>query len=246
MATARSFLATMLAVLLTAPAALADQAPARSADPARSLHELAAGNHRYFTGSYTHASALHRQRQSLTAHQKPTAVVVGCSDSRVPPELVFDQGLGSLFVIRTAGNAVDDAAIASIEYAVEHLGVGLVIVLGHEHCGAVEAALHEQEHAGKLGRLVNRLRPALVQVPYMPGDPVHNGVHENVVHVMAQLRATHPVLAPHIHDGRLAIVGGVYSFDTGRVTFMDHDGHAMQPRLRAEKALRTDAPSRRP
>ncbi|MFN3429834.1 MAG: carbonic anhydrase, partial [Candidatus Sericytochromatia bacterium] len=102
MAIVRPLLVTLLALLLHAPVALAEHAPARPADSAATLRELAAGNHRYITGSYTHGPALHHQRQGLTAHQKPRAIVVGCSDSRVPPELVFDQGLGSLFVIRTA------------------------------------------------------------------------------------------------------------------------------------------------
>lgn len=218
----------LLATTLAAPAIASPHAsPAH--DPDRVLAELADGNHQYATRSYTHSPSLARQRSGLTTTQAPKAVVVGCSDSRVPPELVFNQGLGSLFVIRSAGSALDDATIGSIEYAVEHLGVPLVIVLGHEQCGAVKAAMHEQEHPGKLGRLVNRLRPALVQVPYTPGDRVANAVRANVIHVMAQLNASEPVLAPGAREGRIKIMGGVYSLKTGRIDFLNPDGQAIAP-----------------
>jgi carbonic anhydrase len=223
----RILAAAALAIATTATAALAS-APATH-DPEHVLSDLAAGNRQFATQSYTHAPVLTRQRAGLTTSQAPKAVVVGCSDSRVPPELVFNQGLGSLFVIRTAGGALDDAAIGSIEYAVEHLGVPLVIVLGHEQCGAVKAAMQENRETGKLQRLVDRLHPALVHVPYTPGDPVDNAVRANVVHVMAHLQATEPVLAPASRSGRIKVLGGVYSLSTGRIEFLNADGQAISP-----------------
>lgn len=223
-----AFSIAALGLALAAPSVFAEGGLAVH-DPDQVLVELAAGNHRYVSQPYSHSSSLGTQRQGLEHGQQPKAIVVGCSDSRVPPELVFDQGLGSLFVIRSAGQALDDSTIGSIEYAAEHLDVPLVIVLGHDQCGAVKAALQDMDHPGKLGRLVSRLKPALVQVPYQPGERVHNAVHANVVHVMAQLSASEPVLAERTRAGRLRIVGGIYDMHTGRVAFMHPNGVALHP-----------------
>jgi carbonic anhydrase len=138
----------------------------------------------------------------------------------VPPEIIFDQGLGDLFVIRVAGNIVDDAILGSIEYAVEHLDVALVMVLGHERCGAVEAALQEGEIAGHIGALVKAIAPAVPPASDRSGDRLDRAVRANVVRVVAQLRASHPVLAERVSGGRLRVAGARYDLDSGTVELL--------------------------
>jgi carbonic anhydrase len=187
---------------------------------------LLAGNARFAEGRARHPHEGLRRRAALTDHQSPAGIVLGCADSRVPPELVFDAGLGDLFVIRVAGNVVKEDEAGSIEYAVEHLGVPLVLVLGHERCGAVTAALGamDDEEAPELSRLLASVRPALVGLdPALPHDErIHAGVEANVRHSVARLREiierekSHHALPPG-----LRIVGGVYDLETGRVRILD-------------------------
>jgi carbonic anhydrase len=129
-----------------------------------SLASLIAGNERYAAGRAQHPRAAREDRQQLLAGQHPRAIVLACADSRVPPELVFDQGLGDLFVVRVAGEAVDAASVASIEYAIEHLGASLIVVLGHQSCGAVMAALttpHGKAGSPDLDALLDEIRPGV-------------------------------------------------------------------------------------
>ena len=152
--------------------------------------------------------------------QKPFAIVFGCVDSRVPPELVFDRGLGDVFVIRTAGQVLDDAGLGSIEFGVEELGIPLVMVLGHEKCGAVaatiEAVEHNAEAPGHIGALVEGIRPAVEQVKGQPGDLLDNAVRANVELTVRQLK-TSPILAEALETGHIKIVGARYDLDTGVV-----------------------------
>jgi carbonic anhydrase len=138
----------------------------------------------------------------------------------VAPELVFDQGFGDLFDVRVAGNIADDAVIASIEYAVEHLHAPLVVVMGHQKCGAVSAANAGGEPEGHLSALVNPILPAIEKAKTLPGDRVENAVRINVENVVAQLKASNPVLASEVSAGKLQIVGAVYSLDTGKVVWL--------------------------
>lgn len=184
------------------------------------LAELSAGNQRFVRGAPSQLRRGIDRRDQLAKGQHPFAVIVGCSDSRVPPELLFDQGLGDLFVVRIAGNVVDDAALASIEYAVEHLGAQTIVVLGHERCGAVKAVVDGGHLGGHLETLAASIRPAVEAAKLQhPSDLVDAAVVANVQRVVEQLVASKPVLAEHVHEG-LEIVGARYDLDSGIVDFM--------------------------
>ncbi|MGA9176521.1 MAG: carbonic anhydrase [Desulfobacterales bacterium] len=146
--------------------------------------------------------------------------MLSCSDSRVPPEILFDQGLGDLFVIRLAGNILDDAALASLEYAVEHLGVKYIMVLGHERCGAVEAALKGGEVPGHIGSLVKAIQPAVEKAKNQPGDLLDNAVRANITIVVQQLKSSEPILEELVKKGDLTVVGTRYDLDDGVVVIL--------------------------
>jgi carbonic anhydrase len=189
-----------------------------SADAA--LAELKAGNAHHVAHRYTHPhQTLERQRE-LASGQHPHAQVLSCADSRVPPEVVFDQGLGDLFVVRVAGNVATDSELGSLEYGALHLHVPLLVVLGHQHCGAVTAAVEGGEAEGHIASLVTLIRPAVEATKGMPGDPVDNAVKANVQMTVKKLRSS-PIFAELIAGGKLKIVGAVYSLDTGKVTWLE-------------------------
>src|SRR5436305_9248189 len=146
----------------------------------QSLSRLLAGNARFVAHKERHPDESSARRRELVSGQHPFAVILGCADSRVAPELLFDEGLGDLFVIRVAGNIADDAVLGSIEYAVEHLGSKLIVVLGHESCGAVSAAVASESASGHLSSLVTAIRPSVLATASSPGDRIHNCVVENV------------------------------------------------------------------
>src|SRR5262249_38669819 len=163
------------------------------------------------------------RRTALAKGQQPFASIMGCADSRVPPEVVFDQGLGDLFVVRVAGNVADDTAIGSLEYAATVLAVPLILVLGHSHCGAVAAALKAAPGADLspgIKSLVDAIQPAIQPVKSRPGDMLDNAVRANVVHVVQQLRSSKPTLAGLVGDGKVRIVGGHYDLATGVVEML--------------------------
>jgi len=179
------------------------------------LGELLVGNRRFFEEEQAHPRRSTTRRMEVAAGQHPTAVVVSCSDSRVPPEILFDQGLGDLFVVRTAGNVIDDTALGSIEYAVAHLGVRLVVVLGHTNCGAVGAALAGSEVEGHLGSVMKALSAAVDTVRHIEGDAHDLASRRNVELTVATLKSSEPVLAPLM--GELEIVGCYYDLDSGEI-----------------------------
>jgi carbonic anhydrase len=160
----------------------------------------------------------------LAAGQAPFAVVVGCSDSRTPPEHLFGGGLGELFVIRVAGNTVDTGALGSIEYGVAVLGAPLILVLGHSKCGAVEAAAKivtdGATFPGSIGDLVLPIVPSVLRAQKKGGDLVSAAVSENVSRVVEQLKASDAILRDPIRTGKVKVVGGVYELASGAVTFM--------------------------
>lgn len=188
---------------------------------AEALERLREGNGR-FVRNVRDSSALvgDARRAQLVDGQEPFAIVLGCSDSRVPAELVFDQGFGDLFVIRVAGNVAGDDELASLEYAAEHLSVPLIVVLGHQKCGGVTAAVQGGEAPGHLPALMKLLQPAVEKTKGAPGDAVANAVRANVEIVVGQLRASKPLLAGLASAGKMKVVGGVYSLDTGRVDWL--------------------------
>jgi carbonic anhydrase len=179
------------------------------------LEELLEGNRRFFEERGVHPRSSAMRRGEVAGGQKPFAVVVACSDSRVPPEILFDQGLGDLFVVRTAGNVVDDTALGSIEYAVAHLGVRLVVVLGHTRCGAVGAAIEGGGAEGHLASVLEALVKPVEEVRRQEGDVHDLASRRNVELIVAGLKRSEPVLASLA--GRLDVVGCYYDLDTGRV-----------------------------
>jgi carbonic anhydrase len=189
--------------------------------PDRALQELLIGNRRYASDAGHHPRQSAYRRAEVASGQHPFAVVIGCSDSRVPPEVIFDCGLGDLFVIRAAGHVLGDTDYASAQYAAEHLGVNLIVVLGHSSCGAVKAALDGMQAPGHLGVLLARLQPALAAASGQPGDPLANAVLENVRMAVARLKAEGPILPAMIAAGKLAVVGAHYDLSSGLVTLVE-------------------------
>lgn len=215
-----SFLAA-LAVLFIVPAAGSDpQHPTLS--PERALKRLRDGNARYVKHKEKHPDMSFARRRELNERgQHPYAVILGCADSRVPPELIFDEGLGDLFVIRDAGNIVDDDVLGSIEYAVEHLGVQLVLVLGHEKCGAVTAAIESDRAPGHIQKVIDSIRPAIAEARELPGDRVHNCVVANARHVAFQIKTSEPILRLAVETNRIQVVAANYNLGTGMVEILD-------------------------
>lgn len=202
--------------------AAAQDMPAAAAE---SWQRLLAGNERFASGAAEHPDQAIQRIHQVAIGQHPFAIILGCSDSRVPPEIVFDTGLGDLFVVRVAGNTADAAAIGSIEYAAEHLGASLVVVLGHQRCGAVQAALSSIDDASKapapghLDAFINPIVPAAKLARQTAGDDLlARATRENVRRVVDQLMHSDPILAESIRDKKLTIIGAVYNVDTGRVS----------------------------
>ena len=194
-----------------------------SITPELALQKLMEGNLRYAEGNASHPHQSPEQRAELISGQQPFAVILGCSDSQIPPELIFDQGLGDVFVIRTAGEVVDNASLASIEYAVDHLGVPLVMVLGHDSCGAVTAAVQGGEAEGHLGSLMDFIRPAVEQAREAgEGSDLLNGsIDNNVFNIVEALKSSQPVLSEKVEAGELMILGARYRLDSGLVEILE-------------------------
>jgi len=184
-----------------------------------SLKKLIDGNDRYVAGNLIHQNQNSQRRIEVAKKQKPFAIILTCSDSRVPPEIIFDQGIGDLFVIRTAGNVVDNVALGSIEYAAEHLGVPLLVVLGHERCGAVEATVKGGEAAGHIKSIVSLIARAVDKVLPQKGDVLENSVVQNVYNVVDDLQNSKPILSELVHENKLKIIGARYDLDDGKVNF---------------------------
>jgi len=196
-------------------------APANPHNANSALQELKNGNQRFVDNKSTRPRQDKARRDDLCAHgQAPLAAILSCSDSRVPVELVFDQGFGDVFVIRVAGNVPGVDEMGSIEYAVKHLGVPLVVVLGHTNCGAVQAAVKEADEPGALGQLLARLKPVVQSVADLPPEKkVSAAVRNNVEQGVKQLTSQSPTLAKAVQEGRTKIVGAVYQIEDGRVIF---------------------------
>lgn len=201
--------------LITFGIAAAKEASGITGDQA--LATLMAGNKQYAAAKLNHPNQTVKRREELVKGQHPFAVILSCSDSRVPPEVIFDQGLGDLFIIRVAGNVVDDIALGSIEYAAEHLGTPLVMVLGHEKCGAITATVEGGKAPGHIDAVVQALKPAVEKVKDQPGDKVENAVKANIGLIVEQLKISKPILAELVKEGKLKIVGARYDLDTGLV-----------------------------
>jgi carbonic anhydrase len=193
--------------------------PARPV-PDAALEWLRYGNERHVEGRYVHWHQSVERRREVAAQERPHAIVLTCSDSRLPPELVFDQGIGDLYVVRVAGNVAGEKELASIEYAAEQLGVPLVVVLGHKRCHVVQAAVRGGELTGHLGSIIASLSPAVERAKAMLGDAVDQTARVNVQMVVEQLRNSEPVLGRLSRSGQLKVTGAYYDLDYGEVTWL--------------------------
>ena len=183
-----------------------------------SLERLRRGNARYRAGTFEMLDGASEKRPSLSCGQHPHSIVVGCSDSRVPPEIVFDQGLGELFVVRAAGNVLDTFGLGSIEYAVEHLDVPLIVILAHASCGAVSAALAGPAE-GPIGALLSEIEPSIHAVRSLPGDLLELATRENAVRTAWRLVERTPSIADRLREGRLQVLAAYNDLAEGSVSF---------------------------
>jgi len=194
----------------------------KSAAEAQKL--LEEGNQRYTSGQLLKQDLGAVKREQLaTKGQKPFAVVVTCSDSRVPAELLFDQGLGDIFVVRVAGNVMDQVTLGSVEYGVEHLKTPLLVVMGHEKCGAVKATVDGGEAPGSIGAIVEKIKPSVekAKAAGATGDALYEkAADENIKATIAEIEKS-PIVEELVHEGHLKIVGAKYYLTSGEVKFTE-------------------------
>jgi carbonic anhydrase len=204
----------LMAAVMMGSLAFASDPVVPTITPDEALNRLKAGNERFASSKDSTSKPVAARRAETALGQNPFATIVGCADSRTAPEIVFDQGIGDLFVIRTAGNLVDDYALGSIEYAVEHLGVRLIVVLGHERCGAVTAALASASAPGHINALVRDIQPAVAAAKGKEGDKLANAIHENDAAVAAKIRKQAQLGEL---GAQVRVVEAYYDLDTGKV-----------------------------
>ncbi len=187
----------------------------------QSWDKLMQGNSRYVSGQTSKKESGDAFRKELAKGQRPYAVVVACSDSRVSPSIIFDEGLGNIFVVRTAGNVVDPIAIGSIEYGVEHLHAPLVVVLGHESCGAVTAAVESKgTPEGNIGAIIKKIMPAVKMAKSSlkkDTNLVYASTIENVKNVAGEIVKKSKIISSEMHEGKVKVVGAYYAISTGKV-----------------------------
>lgn len=191
----------------------------------QALARLIAGNDRYIQGQPNHPNNNRARREATANGQAPFAVILTCADSRVPPELIFDQGVGDLFVIRVAGNILNrDVVLGSIEYALEHLGTNLVVVMGHQGCGAVSAAIADGgNNSPAIEEIVRAIRPVVQQARQYEGDLLDNTIRLNARSVTEALKTAKPIVHDLVEHQDVQIVSAYYTLDTGRVAFLDSE-----------------------
>ena len=207
-----------------APTATQPEAEAPVQSPQEALERLLAGNQRYATNRSLPLNESQQRRTEVAQGQQPFATIFSCVDSRVPPELVFDRGLGDLFVIRTAGHVIDEAVLGSLEFGVAELKIPLLMVMGHEKCGAVKATLEAVEAQtaapASINYLVTGITPAIELAGEEAGDQLTNCVNANVSLTVKRLRES-PILAEAVAQGQLLIVGARYDLDSGAVEMLE-------------------------
>ena len=212
------------AALAAAPRAFAaPPKPENVVHPDAALHRLMQGNARYAEG-ITKRHDFRHEREALSKGQNPFASVLSCADSRIAPEYCFDTARGDLFVLRIAGNFASDEMIASLEYGVQVLNSPLILVLGHEGCGAVDSTIKSMKGGttlpGHLPSLVAAVRPAVEAVQDQPGDLLTNAIRRNVAVNVEKLKAAPPILKAAVDDKKIRIVGGIYALKSGRVDLL--------------------------
>lgn len=189
--------------------------------PDEGLKRLIDGNKRFVEGKQINPNQSRDRLLETSAAQFPYAAILGCSDSRVPTEVVFDQGVGDLFVVRVAGNVASEAAIGSLEFSTAVLGSQLILVLGHQKCGAVQAAIANEALVGRLGVFVEEIKPAVEEVRSDSGDIEENAIIANVEFQIKELSESSTLLSGLVKEGKLKIVGGVYNLTNGEVTLLN-------------------------
>jgi carbonic anhydrase len=194
--------------------------PENVISPDASLKRLLDGNRRYVDGVSRRHDFKH-EREALSGGQNPYAGILSCADSRIAPEYAFDSGRGDLFVCRVAGNFANDDSVASLEYGVAVLGVPLILVLGHDSCGALDATIKSLKDnstlPGHLPSLVTALTPAVKAVSSKGGDVLGNAIRQNVIDTVAKLKSATPILSAAVEQNKLKVVGGIYRLKDGRV-----------------------------
>jgi len=191
--------------------------------PDAALDRLRKGNDRYVAGVMTRHD-FKSEREALVGGQNPFAGILSCADSRVAPEYAFDSGRGDLFVVRVAGNFAEEDGIASLEYTVKFLGTPLLVVLGHDNCGAVGAAIKTvkdgAELPGHLPHLVEHIQPAVRAAMSEPGDLLANAIRENVLLNVERLKTASPILSRYVADKKVRVAGGIYKLNDGRIQWL--------------------------
>lgn len=215
MAGAGTLMASITAAFLKTETANAEEISNITPDAA--LQKLMEGNRRYIDQKRAFPDQSRSRIVEVAQGQHPFATILGCSDSRVTPEILFDQGLGDLFDIRIAGNFIDNVVLANMEYAALELGVPLLVVLGHERCGAVKAALDGKPVPGHIGSFIRAIKPAIYATKGLPGDAWDNAVRANVKMSVNNLKARSPILAKAIKAGTIKVIGARYDLDSGEV-----------------------------
>jgi carbonic anhydrase len=196
--------------------------------PSKVLSDMLEGNARFVRGEARQPRRTPKDFQAVAETQKPRAAVITCADSRVTPEILFDQGIGDIFVVRIAGNAISGSGSVvkgSIEFAVAELGVSLVMVLGHSNCGAVKAAIQEMDSTkilpGSINELADAIKPAVALARAKPGDLLENSIRANVLRGVRRLENLDPIIAPEVRKGFVNVVGAVYGLKTGAVKIVE-------------------------
>ncbi len=190
--------------------------------PTEALARLKEGNKRFVSGKSSRPRQDFSRIKEVAEGQHPFATIVGCSDSRVPNEIIFDQGLGDLFIVRTAGQVSSYASWGSIEFAEEILGTKLIVVLGHTKCGAVNAAVNLPEVPGHIVTLINAIKPAVEKARKAEsGVLLDNAIRENIVMQVEQLKSLEPILAKRVREGSIKIIGALYDLNSGTIEFFE-------------------------
>lgn len=187
--------------------------------PDQALDALIEGNQRFVTRKRRNPNQDVARLQEVAQGQKPFAAILGCADSRVPAEIVFDQGLGDLFVCRVAGNVATPEEIGSLEFGSLVLGTKVIVVLGHKRCGAVDATIKGAQVPGQIASLLDAIRPAVGMAQGQPGDPLENTCKANILLQVENLKSS-PVISQLIEEDKLKVVGGYYDLDTGTVALV--------------------------
>lgn len=199
---------------------------ASSISASQALQMLKDGNQRFIDGKSIHPHSDFERIKEVSTGQKPFVTINGCSDSRVPPELIFDQGFGDVFVVRNAGNVSDTDEVGTIEYGTEHLGTNLVVVMGHTKCGAVTAVAKGDHVEGSIPKLVDNIVPAVEKVKHSHKNEeytkwINEAISENVNQSIKDILSKSEIVSKLVKEGKVKVVGAVYDVDTGKVSFIE-------------------------